>query len=381
MRATVEQSALQEGVTLVQGIAQSKLSNPVVENIVLKVDGETTEILATNLSISIRVVLASQETQAGEIALPAKLFGQLVRELPAGPVSLELKGDEMMIEAGRSHFHLFAVSTEDFPPFLPKVDGPVLEIPVEVAAKAIERVVFASSDERSRFELGGVKLIHEEGKVQWAATDGRRLSLVKHDVGGESIAAGSILIPSRAAQEVSRALPSEGNLKVTLGEKRVLFEAGNITIASTLLTDNFPPWESLIPDSYSIHVTVGRDDLLSAVRRASVLANERSRLVELVAKDGTLEVRGERQEAGGGNTEIDAMVEGKGAEVSYNANYLIDCLRVMGEGKVRWSLIQSDGAGYLSPEDDDSYLHIIMPMTVREEEVPVGDEEDLEAED
>lgn len=385
MRGTVDQSALQNAISLAQGIAQSKISNPIVENTVLRIGEDDLQVLATNLSVSIRVALEVQNPTPGEIAVPAKLLSQIVRELPEGEVDLKLVKKELEIKAGRSRFHLCALTTDDFPPFLPKVEGPVISIPSPVARQALERTVFATSDERARYQLGGVKFLHEKGKVQWVTTDGRRMSRVTHEIEDTSQPKATMLVPARAAQEVLRALPDEGEVRVTVGDKRVLFEAGNTTVASTLLEDNFPPYQSLIPSTYGIRIVLDRDDLMAAVRRANVMANERSRLVEFTAKDGVLTISGERQEAGGATSEIDANTEGGNARVAYNATYLLESLRVFGPGSLAWSLVADGGAAYLTKEDDDSFLHVIMPMTIRDEEpesdYEVEEDEEVEAED
>jgi DNA polymerase-3 subunit beta len=374
MRGTLQQSAFQEAVSLVQGITQTKLSNPVVENLVLRFGTKESELLATNLSISIRIKLEVEVTDPGEIALPAKILGQVVRELPSGEVELTLKDREIQMEAGRSHFHLSGLSTEDFPPFLPEVKGPVLEIPVELATRALERTVFATSEERARYQLGGIKFLHKKGNVRMVATDGRRLSCVNFDLEDGTAEDCTMLIPARAAQEVLRALPSEGTVKITIGEKRVLFETEKLTVASTLLEDNFPPYEGLLQSSFPTQVVAEREDLLASVRRASVLASERSKLVHLSAKEGTLQVRGERQETGGAESEMDAETPEKKVEGSYNGQYLLECLRVASAGRVAWCLVQEGGAAYFKNENDDSFLHIIMPMTVKEESVPPEEE-------
>ena len=214
------------------------------------------------------------------------------------------------------------------------------------------------------------------------ATDGRRLSKVTHEIENLSAAKAEMLVPQKTIQEVIRALPDEGMLRITVGQKRVLFEAGDNTIASTLLEDNFPPYEPLIPAAYAIIVSADRDELMGAVRRADVLANERSRLVTLIAQDNTITITGQRQETGDVRSVIDAVTDGNTATASYNAMFLMECLRVLGSGKALWRLVQDGGPAYLSKEDDESYLHIIMPMTVREEEErPVEAEEDEVIED
>ena len=374
MRGTLDQSEFQDAVLLVQGIAQSKISNPVVENVVLRFDRERAEILATNRSISIRIRMGIESSVPGEIALPAKLLGQVVREIPHGKVDLALEGNDFQISAGRANFRLHSINTEDFPPFLPDVEGPVVEIPSEVAGQAIKRSVFATSAERARFQLGGIKFTHTKGEARWVATDGRRLSLVKHSLENPPAEDCSMLIPARAAQELLRALPDSGNLYMTVGDKRVLFDCENVTIASTLLEDNFPPYEGLLPSKYVVEVRADRDQLNAAVRRASILASEKTRLVHLETRGGELIVTGERQEAGDAHDELDATISGDPVKVSYNASYLLDCLGAVGTGQMIWGLVQQGGAGYFSREDDETFLHIIMPMTVKEETM----EEELE---
>lgn len=379
MRGIVDHASLKNAVALVQGIAQTKISNPIVVNTVIRIDTDHLEVLATNLSVSIRIRMPVENPEPGEVALPAKLLAQLAREIPPGPVNLASTRKGITIKAGRSSFDLCSMATDDFPPFVPVIDGPVIEIPVGVASRAIERTVFTASDERSRFQLGGVLFSHQAGKVTWVATDGRRLSRVVHEIENTNGPSVKMLIPARALQELLRALPAEGTLRITAGEKRVLFDIAGITVASTLLEDNFPPYQSLIPEKYGIQITVDRDELVTAVRCGLVMANERSRLVELDAANGVLVVTGERMEAGGAVSEIDAETGEHSAKVSYNANYLLECLRVMDSGRAVWSLAKDGGPAFLSNEEDPSFLHVIMPMAIREDEnrpAPAGSEED-----
>lgn len=384
MRGIVKQASLKNAIALVQGITQTKISNPIVEYTVIRIDSDHLEVLATNLSVSIRIRIPVENPEPGEVALPAKLLAQLVREIPNGPVNLATTRKGVSIKSARSSFDLCSMSTDDFPPFVPVIDGPTIEIPAGVASKAAERTVFTTSDERSRFHFGGVQFTHQGGKVTWVATDGKRLSRVVHEIEDTSGPEVKMLVPSRAIQELLRALPAEGTLKITVGEKHVLFDIAGITVASTLLEDNFPPYQSLIPESYGMRFLVDRDELMTAVRCGSVMANGHSRPVELHANNGVLVVTGERQEAGGAISEIDVETGGHSARVSYNANYLLDCLRVMDSGRVAWSLTKDGGPAFLSMEDDPSFLHIIMPMAIREEErnpAPSSSEEDEVGED
>ena len=125
MRGTVNAKALGNATKLVQGISQTKISNPIVENTVIRVEEDHIDVLATNLSVSIRVRLAAESTEVGEAALPAKLLAQVVGVLPDAPVSITKKGNEVILESGRNRFKINSLSTEDFPPFVPEVEGPV----------------------------------------------------------------------------------------------------------------------------------------------------------------------------------------------------------------------------------------------------------------
>ena len=73
---------------------------------------------------------AAKVEQDGTVLLPGRLFADVVRSLPPGEVTLELRGEQRDVEiaAGGARFHLRTLPAEDFPR-LPEVEGETVRLP------------------------------------------------------------------------------------------------------------------------------------------------------------------------------------------------------------------------------------------------------------
>lgn len=361
-------------VSLVGGVAKTKLSNPVVENIVLETQGDRLTIAATNLSISIRTSIEIQNyKQGGSVAVPARLLSQIlsVARGPAIKFSRTKRDSAISLMDGAcSSFVVAAMSTDDWPTIIPDVEGAECHIPASVLRDVIRWTAFATSDERARYSLGSVLLDIDGTRHRWVATDGRRLSLIEVNIDGSQPV--NALIPAQTLRELDRALPEDGTVKMVVGERRILFETDNVTIASTLMEDNFPPYEKLIPETCDHTIKFSPSDLLHAVRCASLLQSRNPLVMLQALRHGKIKVFGPETEAGYAESAIKADIGNVKAMLHYNANYLIDLLQARfneQQNTMTLNLVKGSKTGYFIPSDTgyETIMHILMPMSVKDE--------------
>lgn len=362
-------------VSLVGGVAKTKLSNPVVENIVLETQGDRLTIAATNLSVSIRTSIEIQNyEQGGSVAVSARLLSQIL-SVARGP-AIKFKRTRrdsaisLMDEAG-SGFTIAVMGTDNWPTIIPDVEGAECHIPASVLRDVIRWTAFATSNERSRYSLGGVLLDIQATRHRWVATDGRRLSLIEVNIDGSQPV--NALIPAQTLREVLNALPEDGTVKMVVGERRVMFDIDNVTIASTLLENNFPPCEKFIPTTYDYAITFNSSELLHAVRCASLLQSRNPLITIQTLRHGAIKVSGTETEAGYAESAIKADIGSVNAKLHYNANYLIDLLHARlneQQDTMTLNLVKGSEAGYFIPSviGANNVLHIIMPMTTRDDD-------------
>lgn len=357
----------QSGIAAVQNVVGAKISNPIVENILITAKKDGVSFTATNLTLSVRYEAEAKVATPGQITVPARVVGGLIQDLVDEEVSLSLSGGTLVVVNGRSRFRINGLPAEDFPEFLPLVEGERFQLPVARFRQLVQRTAFAASPEKSRFELDGVKFDPIDGGLRLVATDGRRLC--QADLLDEAVTiARSVLVPSRTARESLRVLPAEGEVEITCAPGKVMFSCGKVVMVSSLLQDNFPPYEQIIPKSTAYTATIVREDFLRAVRNASVVAGDRASLIRFQFAPGELKVNAEQASIGEAETIVAIEYDGDEMVIGYQSQYVIDVLRVLDGEKVSIGITDSRSPGVVRQVGDDTFLYVIMPMRLPEQE-------------
>jgi len=147
----------------------------------------------------------------------------------------------------------------------------------------------------------------------------------------------------------------------------VWFSCADWMIGSRLIEGDYPDYAQVIPkDGDATVVEVARDELLSCVRRVSVVASERSRGMRFRVADGAVELLAQSADYGEATEYVACeVVSGSQAEVGFNAAYLAQALEaVAGAERVRIRLGSDQSPAVISVPDLDGWLHVVMPMRI-----------------
>lgn len=369
MKFTTSSATWLRGINAVQNAVGSAISNPILENINVSCEDNLVSFLATNLSVTIRCDGEAEIETPGSTVLPAKILVGLVQSLPNDDVMFEEKNQNVSIKCAKFSAKLKGQDAALYPPFNQVDEGDELTMPIDTLKSVIRRTIFATSQEKSRYELDGVKIEIKDGELICVATDGRRMALYKTK--NEKWPKGpiSILIPSKTLTTIQQSMPDEGEATIRIQERKIQFSCGDVVIVSNLLVDNFPQYERILPSEGKLKALINRSELLSAVKRAaSVSSLETSMLVFKIGK-GEIEVVGEREEVGGSSRDIvETNYDGDSMEIRYNHRFVSDLLRALEEEKVELELTDSRKPGVFRSEGVDDYLYVLMPMRPPEEE-------------
>ncbi len=370
MKFKSSNQTLIRGISVVQNAVGSPISNPIVENILLSCDKESNKIvfIATNLSLTIRCEGDAEVEKSGEIVLPSTIIINLVNDLPEGDVFIEKEEEEIHIECEEFKGKMKGQSGELFPPFIYLEEGEEISIEAEELKDIIRKTLFATSSEKARYELDGVKIEIKKNELKTVSTDGRRLSIYKtkrENLPDKEIDA---LIPSKTLYEVQRSLYDEGIVQFKFMERKVQIQFGDTTIISNLLSDNYPQYEKIVPPDSDIKVVMNRDEFSSAIKRVSWLTNLDTNMVIVRIRKGEIEILSEREEIGGeGREKIDAEYDGEEIEIRYNNRFLLDYLRVMDDEKIEMEIRDSRKPGVFRIVGKEEYKYVLMPMRPPEE--------------
>ena len=362
MKILCDRTVLQEAVNVVSSVVPQKTTKPILQNLLLRADGDEITLFATDLEMAARVHLdAVKVTKKGRVLLPARETSALLRELSDPTVTLESSEQRCRIESGGGSFVLLGEDPEQYPEEVPIKSGKHVEIASGQMLRMIQETVFAAAREETRYAINGVLIDAGGGCLRLVATDGRRLSISYHN--NDSKTTFKIVVPLRALNTLARALPegSKEPLRIEVGEKQVVFTTGRTQLVSQLLETRFPDYEGVLPKAADTTVEICKTVLEGALRRAAILAASEMRMVRFEVGDNQIRMTAESSARGRADVTIDAVVKGAGGSINFNPDYILEALRVCQLEQVR--LDMSDDSMPAKFTLGESFTYVVMPIS------------------
>ncbi|MGA2271426.1 MAG: DNA polymerase III subunit beta [Bryobacteraceae bacterium] len=372
MEFTVSKSDLVRELSLSQGVVEKKTTIPILSNVLLEAESDRVVLTATDLELGIRCSCPARVKKEGAGTVPARKLLEYARLLPEADVNVKfLENHWASITCGRSRTRIAGMSRESYPE-LPQMPEQIAEIPVKLLASMIARTSFAISMEESRFTLNGALLfLHAEGLVM-VATDGHRLAYVQSEspTGSQVSKQFRALIPRKAMLELIKlADDAAPDAKAIFAgdDNHLFFQMGHRLLMTRKLTGNFPDYERVLPKDHQLVAKLQKDEIRSAIERVAQFADERSRAIRVQFTNGEVRVFSSSVETGDSEESVPSEYQGPDLEIGFNAQYLLDFLRVIPQNQVAFELKDQKSAGEMRPAGEgvtDQYRYVVMPMRI-----------------
>lgn len=333
---------------------------PVLQGLLCEVSGNVFRVTGTDLDMTVRTQTEVEVIAEGRAVIPGRLLSEAVRKMPAGQVTIGATDTDIEIEGNGPRFTLRPLTLEDFPT-QDEVMGDGVEVDGEELAEAIAQVTVAASADGARPILTGVLFESSETGLRMVATDSYRLA--KKDLVGVGLE-GTGLIPARGLRELSRTI---GAPKVTaqLREREAVFTSDRGILRLRLIDGNFPKYQSLLPETYPNNVMLDKEELLEALGRVTLVAEDHIP-VRLRLMEGGVEVTVSRQDVGGETEHLAGDYTGSDPEVTiaFNPRYLQDGVTALIGEKVRIQVIDGFKPAVIDAGKEDDFLYLLMPVRV-----------------
>jgi DNA polymerase-3 subunit beta len=371
MDFSIEKSQLLKELALTQGVVEKKTTIPILSNLLVEAEEGILKISATDLDLGVCCHCPAKVKSPGSGTIPAKRLIEIVRSLPEAEVHFKaLENHWVQVTCERSSFKLVGMARDNFP-MLPTVPPALATLPANVFAAAIQKTVFAISNEESRYTLNGGLLLLKPGTVTMVATDGHRLAVIERDIEVPGLKNElRLLIPKKAMGELVRLLSEgEGELPVSISkdESHLFFSLGQRVLICRMLTGQFPNYEAVLPRENNRVLELDKETISAAVRRVALLADERSRAVRMHLEKGQLEISSSSGEYGEAREVLDTSYQDEPMQIGFNYQYLLDFFAVLeGVGKINLELKDEQSAGQLRPVEQGAYRYryVVMPMRI-----------------
>src|SRR5882757_1333080 len=361
MKLQVTQENLTRALGTVARVANSRGTLPILANVLLKTSNNRLSIAATNLDIAITQYIGSKVAEEGAITVPARLMQDFISSLPSGVINLELQDNKLHITTEQYQSTINGIVADDFPVMPAITKGESWTVDGTSFKKGLQQVVFAASSDESRPVLTGVLIHSIDGRLYLAATDSYRLA--EKQIGAAKTDV-SLLVPATALHDLLRILgDQEETVHVTHDDQQVLFKVGDVELVARMLEGKYPDYRKLIPQSFSVEVSLKRADFINVTKVSSLFARESAGSVTLKVdrKTQNLSIRSIASQLGENTANATGKITGDG-EITLNSRYLLDALQAMNGDEVQFGFNGKLEATALRDPAASDYTHIIMPL-------------------
>ncbi len=364
MRFSCDKNVILKEISVAQEIIASRNALSILSNVLLEADGDSLTIKATDLKVSFETRIPVVIDVPGSTTVFCdKLLG-ILRTLPDGDVNfIQEEGDRLTITNGRNiNFQLHSISAEKFPEIPETAEDAFFTLPQKDFIDMIGQTIFAISDDETRYFMNGVFMEKEEDRLIMVATDGRRLSYISNAPEGRVPDFDGIIIPPKVLNLVRKLSSGEGEISLAVADKILYAGFDNQKVTSTLIDGQFPNYSRVIPENQDYELQVNRNEFINALKRVSLLAEQKSKRIYLSISEGKLNLRSEESEIGVAEENIECRYEGPESKFALNHVYLSDPLKMMDDEEVSMKFTQNNKAITMVSVPEASYFHIVMPM-------------------
>lgn len=372
MKFIVSSGDLQKALQTVGGVISSSQSRPILENYLFEVEENLLKVTASDGETTLITSLEVKSDESGKIAVPAKILQDFVKTFGEQPLSLMVKesadGNGKLLEIldEKDNFAVALDNADDYPE-VPEFDASQsVKLPAGVLSEALNNTLFATSNDSLRPVMTGVLFQFKEDETNFVSTDSHRLVVYKRtDLVAEPM---EFIMPKKPLSIFKNILANSGEeVTIEFNENMAKFTFGNNIWICRLIDGKYPNYSAVIPKENPNVLTINRNLLLNAIRRASIMSNKSTNQVRFRLSGNLLHLHAEDTEfANKADMQVPCDYNGEDINIGFSSKFLTEMLSVLGSDDITVKMSQPNRPGIIEPidgmEDQESLLMLSMPV-------------------
>jgi len=364
MKIKLKRQEFLDNLSLAARFTSTKLSSlPILQGTYVKIENKKMHLYSSDFNSFFHTAFSAETEKEGDFVIEPKKPIEFVSFLSEANIELEVKEKQLFIKAEKSQGKFPLMNVEDFP-LPPKIEEKEQKIKTEFLVKSLPLVLFSASSDETRPALSGINFLTNEELVI-VATDGFRLSLVKTK---KEKQLPSVIVPADFLREINHFIKDEKEVHFSYSEKEkvIRFKMGESEFYSRLIEGEFPPFDKVIPQEKKTTVKLEREEFLRKVKLISVFARDFSYIIVLEIDKNGVRFMPKTTEGEENTSFQEAEVEGEDQRVAFNYKFLLDLLNAVGGKNIIIEILRSDAPVVFKLENNQDFLHIIMPVRIQE---------------
>ncbi len=384
MKFTCTQENLNHGLNLVSHIASKNTSLPILNNVLIRAEKGSLNLITTNLEMGINCQIRGKIENEGSFTVNSKLFYDYINLLSSQNIDLELKDENIKIKTEKQNTKIKGSNAEEFP-LLPQIEkkDPII-CSISQMVKAISQVIFSVSVSETRPEISGVYFKFKDDSLTLAATDSYRLAEKTIKLKEKTTQEKEVIVPAKTIGELYRILSNINGpedvvddekgpqLEIYFEDNQVLFSFDNVELVSRIIEGQYPNYKQIIPIDYKTKAIVNIADFIKATKTAALFSRTGIYDINVEIKGGKLEVSSTNNQLGESKASVESKAEGDDNSIIVNYRYLLDGLQSMDSTSVIFEMTDMANPCLLKPAESlpekeapvisQDYLYIVMPI-------------------
>ena len=363
MKLVVSKSNLLRGVNTVIKAVPTRTTMAILECILIDASTNEIKLMANDLELGIETKVEGEIIERGVIALDAKFFSEVVRNLPENDVTIETdESFKTVIKCEKSIINIVAKSGDDFSriPYIEKNDSIVMS--QFTLKEVIKQTIFSISDNDNNKLMTGELFEINENQLKVVSLDGHRISIRYIEL-KNNYPYKKVVVPGKTLQEISKIIPGnvDEDVFIYITHNHIVFEFNNTIVVSRLIEGEYFKIDQMLSSDYETKVKINKKNLLDCINRSTLLVKEGDKKpIIMNITDGNMEVK-ITSFVGTMKEDIDIAKDGKDILIGFNPKFFMDALRVIDEEEVTLYMVNPKAPCFIK-DDEGKFIYLILPV-------------------
>lgn len=373
MKFIVSSTDLLQGLLSVSRVIASKSSLPILDNFLFLLEGNSLTVTASDSETTLKTIITIDDVaEGGEIAIPAKLLTDTLKELPAQPIEFASDAERSIVNISwmSGSAQIPYMSAEDYPQLPMLSDSVKLTFDASVLTDGINSTIYATAEEELRPVMNGIYFdITPESTTLVASNAHKLVCYTRKDVKGSKNA--SFILPKKPANILKNNLAklADESVEITFDKTNAMFKFENSLLVCRLVEGTYPAYKSVIPKNNNNIISIARNELLNASKRVAVCSNQATGQIIFKLSQNRMEITAQDLDFSMSAQEtLTCEYEGTPMEIGFKSTFLIEILSNFPYDTICIKLADPNRAALIQPavqsEPEEEICALLMPMRI-----------------
>lgn len=366
MNFIISRDTLLTPLQQIVNVIEKKQTMPILANVLMKFNDAELWLTGTDLEIQIVAKVAVTSAGPGEITVPARKLLDICRSFSADTeLKFSFDGDKLKITSRRSRFSLSTLPAGDYPEFTEGKMEAAVTLSCKQFRNALDKTAFCMGHQDVRYYLNGLMLNIFNNTFKLVASDGHRLASYEDQLEQSTGTESRIIIPRKGVIELTRLLDDpEAEVALQYSGNNIKIRYKNLVFSAKLIDSKYPDYSKALSQTFKAPLEIEKQGLKDAITRVAILANEKSKGVNLDIKEDYLKISTHNPEQEEAEEELSIDYQGAPLMIAFNAQYLLDAISNIDGKNILFTVAENGSCCVIEEPDNELFRFVVMSMRI-----------------